>query len=256
MSAPVYTCGTLPKQPWYDFWFRSSPAAGKLSSDPSILYFLLLLIFRLWCHQSQFLFWCSSFGCWECSSFLAGFWVPLFLYLAWKSHNIFGAVLLRLQIGARRQQITCLWGNHDRCRSGKFPFLFSFASVECLLPMLSAEPSWRATLTMGRPVWILSWSQTCYFLRLSELWLSGLCTISSGIGCNHVRYLKSWGRPKLICGWWSRTPSWSRLSRPTFCFTTRGFLIHNSVRRKMLCCLARTSESRLIFRLDLVKSWI
>ena len=35
MSAPVYTCGTLPRQHWYDFWCRSSPVAGKLSSGPN-----------------------------------------------------------------------------------------------------------------------------------------------------------------------------------------------------------------------------
>ena len=48
MLAPVCTCGTLPKQPWFDFWFRSCPAVRKLLSGPSILYFLLLLMFRLY----------------------------------------------------------------------------------------------------------------------------------------------------------------------------------------------------------------
>ena len=68
MWALVFSCRTSPKRPWFDFWFRLSPAAGTLSSDPSILYFALLLMCRLWCRQSQFLFWCSSFGCWEFSS--------------------------------------------------------------------------------------------------------------------------------------------------------------------------------------------
>ena len=29
MSVPVCTCETSPRKPWFDFWFRSSPVAGK-----------------------------------------------------------------------------------------------------------------------------------------------------------------------------------------------------------------------------------
>ena len=43
---------------------------------------------------------------------------------------------------------------------------------------------------------------------------------------------------------------------PHFDSPLMAFLINHSVRRKMVCCLVRASESRLIFRLDLVKSWI
>ena len=35
-----------------------------------------------------------------------------------------------------------------------------------------------------------------------------------------------------------------------------AFLINHCVRRKMVCCLVRASESRRIFCLDLVKSWV
>ena len=126
--------------------------------------------------------------------------------------TFFEAVLGWMQIRARRRQISHLWGRQGRCHSGKFPYRFSCASAQYRLPMLFCRTMLKSRLDRrSTPVWFLSWSRTCCFLRQWVLMLSGLCKVSSGGWCSHVRYRRIWGRTKLICVWWSRMPSWSAI---------------------------------------------
>ena len=224
MSAPVYTCGTLPKQPWYDFWFRSSPAAGKLSSDPSILHFLLRIFvfpgwilsptFSLRCLNSHDIFWSCSFEDANRSTSSA---TLMFVKQSWS-------------LSLRHNPIPLFF-----CQRG-----MSSSNAFCGTVL-------KSKVDNGSHCLVFSWSQTCHFLRLSELWLSGLWKVSSGSGCSHVRCCKIWGRSTLICGWWSRTLREGDCHGPHFDSPFVAFLIHHSVRRKMVRCL---------FCLGLVKSLV
>ena len=108
------------------------------------------------------------------------------------------------------------------------PISFSCAIVE-FRPSESIEgPCWTASWTADHLAPFLSGCRKCCSLRLSVQMPFGLCISSSGGWCNRVRCCNSWGRPKLICGWWNRTPSWSRLSLSTFWFSTRDISAQSS----------------------------
>ena len=128
------------------------------------------------------------------SSFLDVLWVPLFLYDAWSHITFFGAVLLKMQRRAHRQQISCLWGSHEAktlssfffCQRGMsssnaFCRIVSNSMLDrrspCLVPFLTSNMSLSSSVST-----VAFWSPyNC-----------------SGGGCNHVRYRNIWGRPKLM----------------------------------------------------------
>ena len=176
-----------------------------------LLYFLLLLIFRLWCHQYLFLSCCSSFGCRDFSAFLDGFWVPLFQYFAW-----IRITFLELFFwGCKKEHVV---SKSHVCEAIMIAVAQTYSHSFFLLPTWNV---YFQCFLLNR-VEEQAWQWVTMFGSFLDLKHVGLCTISARNGCNHVRYRKIWGRPKLICGWRSRTSSWSRLSRPTFWFTTHG----------------------------------
>ena len=129
----------------------------------------------------------------------------------------------RSKLGAHRQQSAYSWGSRDRCLLSKYPFLSSFASVEGRLSRPSAEQCWRASSTEDHPAW-------SYFLDLEHV--AFFVSHYSGFLVFVVFFQEVdvfmfdtatiWGRPKLSCVWWSRTPSWSPLWQPTFWLTTHS----------------------------------
>ena len=126
-----------------------------------------LLIFRLWCCLSQFLFYCSSFGCWESSFFLDVSWVPPFLCYVWSRTTFFETAPLLKQTRTRRQQASNSWGSRDRYLQSKCPFLVSFAIVGSHLSRPPVEQCWRASSIAYHPAWSPFWSRTCHSLCLS-----------------------------------------------------------------------------------------
>ena len=163
-----------------------------------------------------------------------------------------------LRKAARRRRISGLWGSRGRGRSGIYPF-HSF--LFCQRWISSFSECWRTVLNCkldrGSPCLVpFFWYRTCWSLRQSVLWLSGLCTTFSGSGCNQFDTARFDCFPNwFVC---DGVESLREVDRccPHFDTLLMAFLFNHSVRRKVARCLVGFSEASLIFRFFLVKHWV